>query len=95
MSNLRVCRELEFDQQECQALAVELLDKLVSKFGGKYKSDGPNYRYKHAAGVNALVEAKAGQLNVYVKLGMMARALAPQLEKEMNRVLDDHLKDHG
>lgn len=91
MSDLRVCRELDVDEQECHALAIELLDKLVSKFGGKYKQDGANYRYKHTAGVNALVEAKAGELIVDVKLGMMTRALAPQLEKEMNRVLDDHL----
>jgi len=91
MSNLRVCRELDVDEQECQDLAVELLEKLVSKFGGKYKQDGSNYRYKHTAGVNALVEPKAGELSVDVKLGMMTRALAPQLEKEMNRVLDDHL----
>ncbi len=91
MSDLRVCRELDVDEQECQDLAVELLEKLVSKFGGKYKQDGSNYRYKHTAGVNALVEPKAGELSVDVKLGMMTRALAPQLEKEMNRVLDDHL----
>lgn len=91
MSNLRVCRELDVDEQECQDIAVELLEKLVSKFGGKYKQDGSNYRYKHTAGVNALVEPKAGELSVDVKLGMMTRALAPQLEKEMNRVLDDHL----
>ena len=93
MSNLRVCRELDLDEQECQVLAVELLEKLVSKFGGKYTQEGLNYRYKHTAGVAAFVEAKAGELNVDVKLGMMARAFAPQLEKEMNRVLDDHLKD--
>ncbi len=92
MSNLQVCRKLDIDEQECQDLAVELLDKLVSKFGGKYKQDGLNYRYKHTAGVNALVEPKAGELNVEVRLGMMTRALAPQLEQEMNRVLDDHLE---
>ncbi len=91
MSDLRVCRELDIDEQECQDLAVELLEKLVSKFGGKYKQEGSNYRYKHGAGVNAVVEAKAGELSVDVKLGLMTRALAPQLEKEMNRVLDDHL----
>ena len=92
MSDLNVCRKLDLDQQECQNLAVELLDKLLSKFGGKYKQVGEDYRYKHTAGVNALVEAKAGELNVDVKLGMMTRALAPQLEKEMNRVLDEHLE---
>jgi len=91
MSDLRICRELNVDEQECQNLAIELLDKLVGKFGGKYKSEGCNYRYKHTAGVNAIVEPKAGELIVDVKLGMMTRALAPQLEKEMNRVLDAHL----
>ena len=91
MSNVRVCREIDLDDQQCQDLAIELLEKLVSKFGGKYKQEGEHYRYKHTAGVNALVEAKAGKLNVDVKLGMMTRALAPQLEKEMNRVLDEHL----
>lgn len=91
MSDLRVCRELNVDEQECQDLAIKLLDKLVGKFGGKYKSEGNNYRYKHSAGVNAVVEPKAGELIVDVKLGMMTRALAPKLEKEMNRVLDDHL----
>lgn len=92
MSDLRVCREVDVDEQECQELAIELLEKLVSKFGGKYKAEGTNYRYKHTAGVNAFVEPKAGELSVDVKLGIMTRALAPQLEKEMNRVLDDHLK---
>ena len=91
MSKLRVCREIDVDEQECQAIALQLLDKLVNKFGGKYTPDGNNYRYKHTAGVNALVEPKAGELSVDVKLGMMTRALAPQLEKEMNRVLDEHL----
>lgn len=92
MSDLCVCREIDVDEQECQELAVELLEKLVNKFGGKYKSEGDNYRYKHTAGVNAVVEPKAGELTVNVKLGLMTRALAPQLEKEMNRVLDDHLQ---
>jgi len=92
MSKLRVCRELDVDEQECQDLALELLDKLVGKFGGNYVADGENYRYKHTAGVNAVVEPRAGELTVDVKLGLMTRAMAPQLEKEMNRVLDEHLK---
>jgi len=41
--------------------------------------------------VNALVEPRSGELNVDVKLGIMARKFAPQFEKEMNRALDEHL----
>lgn len=91
MSKVSVCRQLELDQEECTNLAVELLDKLVSKFGGGYKSQGSNFTYKHTIGVDAVVEPKDGELSVNVKLGIMARRFAPQLEKEMNRVIDERL----
>jgi len=67
------------------------LQKLVSKFGGSYQEKGSNFAYRHTAGVTADVEPKAGELVVNVKLNFMTRALAPQLESEMNRVLDEHL----
>jgi len=75
LSKLRVCRA----------------DKLVQKFGGSYQAAGDNYTYKHTTGVNAVVEPKADELVVNVKLGIMARAFAPQLEQEMNRMLDKYI----
>lgn len=91
MSHIQICRENELDEQQCQSLAEELLQKLVKKFGGSYKPNGNNFIYKHGAGVSANVEPKAGELLVNVKLGLMTRAMAPQLEAEMNKVLDQHL----
>ena len=91
MSKLRVCRAHNLSEQECQGLAEKMLDKLVQKFGGSYKAAGDNYTYKHTTGVNAVVEPKADELVVNVKLGIMARAFAPQLEQEMNRMLDKYL----
>ncbi|RBP49726.1 polyhydroxyalkanoic acid system family protein [Arenicella xantha] len=91
MSHVQVCREVDLNAQECSALAETLLDKLVDKFGGSYRPQGDNYRYRHTAGVDATVEPKQGTLLVNVKLGFMTRALAPQLEAEMNRVLDEYL----
>ena len=91
MSKVSVCRQVDLDQDQCSNLAVELLDKLVAKFGGAYTGKGEQYRYKHKAGVDAVVEPKDGEISVDVKLGIMARSFAPQLEKEMNRVLDEHL----
>jgi len=44
MSNVRVCRQTDLDEQQCQSLALELLDQLVNKFGGKYKPEGESYR---------------------------------------------------
>jgi len=91
MSKIHICREHDLDENECQIMAEELLQKLVGKFGGSYKLSGSNFNYKHSAGVKAEVEPKDGELVVNVKLGMMTRALAPQLEKEMNKVLDEYL----
>ena len=91
MSNVHVCRQHDLDEQECNALAENLLEKLVAKFGGSYSQKGANYKYRHTAGVDAIVEPKAGELVVKVKLGFMTRALAPQLEREMNKVLDEYL----
>lgn len=91
MSNVRICRQHDLDEQQCSALAEELLDKLVAKFGGDYAQQGDNFRYQHTVGVKAMVEPKQGELLVNVSLGIMARAFAPQLEKEMNMVLDEYL----
>jgi len=93
VSKVRVCRQVDLNQEECSTLAIELLDKLVAKFGGSYNSQASVYRYKHGVGVDALVEPKEGELSVDVKLGLMARRFAPQLEKEMNRVIDEHLNN--
>lgn len=93
MSKLHICREHDLDLDQCQTMAEELLQKLVGKFGGSYQSSGHNFFYKHTAGVKAEVEPKQGELVVNVKLGMMTRALAPQLEKEMNKVLDEYLEE--
>ncbi len=91
MSKIQVCRAHSLGEQECQNLAEELLNKLVEKFGGNYQSMGSNYSYKHTAGVNATVEPRQDELIVNIKLGFMARAFAPQLESEMNKVLDEYL----
>lgn len=91
MSKIHISRKHELSRSECQALAEQLLEKLAGKFGGSIKPDGDNYKYKHTAGVNALVEPKDGELVVNVKLGLLTRSMAPQLEREMNKVLDEHL----
>jgi len=89
MSKVHICRKHDLDEQQCKVVAEELLLKLIDKYGGRYAAEGENYVYKNA-GVTALVEPKEGELVVDVKLGLMTRSFAPQLEKEMNRQLDKH-----
>lgn len=89
--NLQIHREHDLNETECRAMAEDLLAKLVGHFGGGFNQDGEDYLYKHTSGIKAKVQPKDGELLVDVKLGLMTRALAPQIEREMNRVLDEHL----
>lgn len=91
MSQLNLRREHDLNQQQSKELAEKLLGKLVSKFGGKISEEGNNFLYKHTMGVNAIVEPKEGEFIVGVKLGLMTRSLAPKLEGEMNKILDEYL----
>jgi len=91
MSTIKLQREHDLDQQESRELAEKLLNKLVDKYGGSYKEEGDNFRYKHTAGVKALVEPLEGEFVVDIKLGMMTRALGPKLEGDINKILDRYL----
>jgi len=91
MSSIKLHREHELDQQESRELAEKLLNKLVDKYGGKYQEDGDNFRYKHTAGVKALVEPLEGEFLVDIKLGLMTLALGPKLEGDINKILDKYL----
>jgi len=91
MSKLSLRREHDLDQQDSKELAEKLLTKLVDKFGGKFSEDGNNFRYKHTAGVNAVVEPNEGEFVIDVKLGIMTRSLGPKLEGQMNKILDEYL----
>ena len=91
MSKLSLRREHDLSQLESKELAEKLLAKLVNKFGGKISEKGECFVYKHTMGVDAVVEPKEGEFLVDVKLGLMTRSLAPKLETEMNKILDEYL----
>ena len=80
---------MEYD--ECREVAQQLLDKLVDHFGGSISCIGDDYQYRHPTGIKAVIEARAKEFNVNVKLGLLTGALAPRLDEEINRVLDEHL----
>jgi len=91
MSKLNLRREHDLNEVQSKELAEKLLAKLVNKFGGKVSEDGKNFIYKHTMGVDAVVEPNQGEFVVDVKLGFMARPLAPKLEGKMNEILDEYL----
>jgi len=91
MSTLHISRKHQLDHEECCAVAEELLGQLVEKFGGNYSNDGDNFRYRHTTGLSAVVEPGEGELDIRIKLNLMTRSFAPQVEEQINRVLDKHI----
>ncbi len=91
MSNIKVCRQLDMDADQCRVVAEDLLERLVTKMGGSYTADGNGYIYQHTTGVKARVEPREGELNIDVKLSLLTRAFGPKLSSEINRQLDKHL----
>lgn len=91
MSNLNIKREHDLDQSQCRELAEDLLGQLVNKFGGSISEKGSCLLYKHATGMKASVEPRSGELDINVKLNLMTRSFAPEIEKRINQVLDEHI----
>jgi putative polyhydroxyalkanoate system protein len=95
MSNIKICRSHGLEASECRAVAEDLLGRLVNKFGGNFKQSGDNFHYRHPSGVKAQIAMQASELTVDVKLGVMTRSFAPQMETAINEVLDEQLGHDG
>ncbi|MEM7360108.1 MAG: polyhydroxyalkanoic acid system family protein [Pseudomonadota bacterium] len=91
MSNIHISRKHNLDHDECLAVAEDLLDQLVSAFGGRVSRDGNCYNYRHTTGLRAVIEPKEGELDINVKLNLMTRSFGPQVEQQINEVLDEHI----
>ena len=91
MTKINICKQHDMDEAQCRKVAEQLMDQLIEKFGGSLKTRGEHYLYKHPSGIDATVQPRAGELQIDVKMGLLTRAMAPQLEAEIDRVLDEKI----
>lgn len=91
MSDLNIRREHNLNEEECRVMAEDLLGQLVEKFGGSISEEGNCFRYRHTTGMKASVEPKQGVLDINIKLNFMTRTFAPEIKKQVNRVLDKYI----
>ena len=92
MYKLHISRDHHLDHDECHTLAEDLLGQLVGKYGGKFKAEGEELKYRHATtGMSAIVQPGDDTLHIIVKLNMMTRSFGPIIEQEINKVLDDRI----
>lgn len=91
MSKIHICKQHDLDEEGCRSVAENLLDQLVDHFGGYVEHEGDHYRYMHGTGIKARVIPAEGEITISVTMGLLTGALAPRLEKEINRVLDEQI----
>lgn len=91
MKTIRVCREHNLSQQECQQLAEQITDKLIARIGGQKTIAGNVIHYQHASGSKGTLTSTANQLEIVVQLGLLARSFAGTIEKEIQQSCDKYL----
>lgn len=91
MANLNIRREHKLNEVDCRNLATDLLGQLVNKYGGSICDQGHCLDYRHSSGMKASIAPKEGELDINIKLNMLTRSFAPEIEKRLNEVLDEHL----
>jgi putative polyhydroxyalkanoate system protein len=91
MKTLTINRQHQLDADACWSLAEDLLQQLVDRYGGSYSQEGECLSYRHTTGMKAMVEPKEGELGINVQLNLMTRSFAPEIERQINKVLDRHI----
>lgn len=90
MSDIQLSKEHKLGKERCLELAKELAEKLESRLGGSSKVDGDKVYYSHM-GAKGTLEAGECNIDIQVKLNMMARAFKPQIEQEIQRLFDKYI----
>ncbi|MBT8115899.1 MAG: polyhydroxyalkanoic acid system family protein [Arenicella sp.] len=91
MRRINICKQHDLDEDDCRTVAEDLLDQLVDHFGGYVEPDGDHYCYIHGTGIKAKVLPGEGELTINVTMSLLTGALAPRLEQEIHRVLEEQI----
>lgn len=89
--SIKIERAHQLDEIESWNLAVDLLEKLVEKYGGEIEEYDESLSYKHPTGLRGEVVPVAGKISVELKLNLMTRAFAADIEQGINSVLDRYV----
>lgn len=95
MKTIRVCRDHNLGQQECQQLAEQITDKLIARIGGQKTVAGNVIHYKHGSGSKGTLTSTVNRLDIEVQLGLLVRSFAGSIEKEIQQSCDNYLGNSG
>ncbi|KAB2901309.1 MAG: polyhydroxyalkanoic acid synthase [Dokdonella sp.] len=73
-----------------KAAINEVANSLGAEYGVSHEWAG-NTLYFERSGINGSIEVSKAQLHVYAELGFLMGALKYTIEREIERLLDEHL----
>jgi len=91
MKTIIVEREHDLGQEDCQALAEELVTKWVKRIGGRKSIDDNVVSFKHINGTKGEMIIEEDFISIEIKLGMLVRSLGSVIESEINRTCDKYI----
>jgi len=91
MTDVKITRAHELGCEQAKKVVQQLVDKLISRFGGKSSSQGNCVSYSHAGGVNGRIKCGEDEIVVNVSLTFMMSTLRGVIEAEINESLDKYL----
>ena len=90
MAGFRLTKPYSMSKDEIREAALGLAESLKNSHGVRSVWEGDTVKIK-GAGVNGKLSFDNGQVDVSVKLGLLASAFQAVLKTEIQRYLDEHI----
>ena len=90
MATFRMSKPYTMPKEDIRVAAQGLAQNLEKQHGVRSQWQGDSVRIK-GAGVDGLLSFADGQIDVSVKLGLLASAFQGLLKAEVQRYLDEHV----
>ncbi len=90
MAEFKISKPYTMPIEDVRDAATGLAERLEKDHQLQSKWQGDSVTIK-GKGINGSLDFHDGQIDIYVKLGMMTSMFAPVLKKEMQRYLDENI----
>lgn len=91
MTAIKITRAHDLGREQAKKVVQKLVDKLISRFGGKSSWQGDSVSYSHAGGVDGRIKCGEDEIVVKVSLTFMMSTLGGVIEAEIKESLDKYL----
>lgn len=89
MASIDIRRKHGLSLKQAKAAVTKTASAIGKKFGIESEWDGNTLNFSRG-GVNGEIAVTTSEVHVHAELGFLMGAMKPMIEKEIERVLDEH-----